>query len=127
MLTAEQSYIAVKLQDVKGKALLSSTTQGSTECSSVSEKSGKSEKYPKNERKTVKKKDDNFIVAESKKQYSRSKYVNSLRVGVRIVLPSGRCNVFYEVCHFLQVFSQIFSAIFLHFFENRFFCSLCNN
>ena len=98
MLTAEQSYIAVKLQDVKGKALLSSTTQGSSEYS-VSEKSEKSKKHLKSDlKKPTKKKDgDNFIVAESKKQYSRSKYVNSLRVGVRIVLPSGRCNIFYEV------------------------------
>ena len=100
MLTAEQSYIAVKLQDVKGKALLSSTTQGSSEysISEKSEKTGKSGKHPKSDvKKPAKKKDDNFIVAESKKQYSRSKYVNSLRVGVRIVLPSGRCNIFYEV------------------------------
>ena len=101
MLTSDrQSYIAVKLQDVKNKALLSSTATQSSECNTISE-NNKTE----NE---VKKQNGNFIVAETKKQYSRSKYVNSLRVGVRIVLPSGRCNCFYEVCYFLQVFLRFF-------------------
>ena len=89
----QESYIGVKLQDVNGKGLLSSTTQGSS-CATT-------EADPKSEREESKPKkveSKNFIVKESKKQYTRSKYVNSLRVGVRIVLPSGRCNCFYEVC-----------------------------
>ena len=113
----QETYIGVKLQDVQGgKGLLSSTTAGSswaTEADQPSEKE-KAEKAEKQDKKS----NPNFIVKESQKQYTRSKYVNSLRVGVRLVLPCGRYNFFYEVKSKLI---EKFSILFFRFLENAFF------
>ena len=101
----QETYIGVKLQDIQGgKGLLSSTTAGSswaTEADQTSEKE-KAEKAEKQDKKS----NPNFIVKESQKQYTRSKYVNSLRVGVRLVLPCGRYNFFYEVKLFQYCLSR---------------------
>ena len=97
---------------------MSSTTAGSswaTEADQPSEKE-KAEKAEKQDKKS----NPNFIVKESQKQYTRSKYVNSLRVGVRLVLPCGRYNFFYEVK------IEKISILFFRFLENAFF-SRCNN
>lgn len=38
----------------------------------------------------------NFIVIEAKKIYTKKQYIKSLRLGLRLLLPSGRPNIFYE-------------------------------